>query len=41
LVVTHYSDKLFIAVTQLGKLGTILEAGKEVGRRLQKLMHHF
>lgn len=32
LVVTHYSDKLFIAVTQLGKLGTILEAGKEEAR---------
>lgn len=29
LVVTRYSDRLFLAVTQLGKLGTILEARRE------------
>lgn len=34
LVVTSYSDKLFLAVTQLGKLGTILEARREEAREV-------
>jgi len=29
LVVTRYSDKLFLAVTQLGKLGTLLEVRRD------------
>ena len=33
LVVTRYSDRLFLAVTQLGKLGTILKARREKVRR--------
>lgn len=29
LVVTRYTDKLFVAITQVGKLGTICEARRE------------
>jgi len=35
LVVTNYSDRLFIVVSQLGKLGTICEARREKAQSQQ------